>query len=231
MRGQRFHSKRVCRNRLSVKYFVLQSSATAPPLCYSAFGKFLREDSPMTSRLLSITAAALFICAPVFAQQSAAPAAPAAKIEANPISTQLRETVADGATNTIAAAEEMPADKYTFSPTPQQITFAHLIVHATRANYGLCSGISGQAKPDIKVADTDGKDKLVAALKASFDYCTSSLANVDDSKLGDPLPFFGGRTISRGGMMMTLSAEYADHYSMAAMYLRLNGLLPPTAKK
>ena len=58
-----------------------------------------------------------------------------------------------------------------------------------------------------------------------------ALANVDDSKLGDTLPFFGGRTISRGGMMMNLSAEFADHYSMAAMYLRLNGLLPPTAKK
>ena len=131
----------------------------------------------------------------------------------------------------VAAADEMPADKYSFSPTPQQMTFAHLIVHAARLNYGACSGISGQAKPDVKIADTDGKDKLVAALKVSFDYCTTALANVDDSKLGDSLPFFGGRTISRGGMMMNLSAEFADHYAMASMYLRLNGLLPPTAKK
>jgi hypothetical protein len=188
----------------------------------------------MTPRLFGIIAAVLFICAPAFAQQSAAPAAPAApaaKSEANPIASHLRDDVADNAKNMIAAADEMPADKYTFSPTPQQMTFAHLIVHATRLNYGACSGISGQAKPDVKVADTDAKDKLVAALKTSFDFCTSALANVDDSKLGEQLPFFGGRTISRGGMMMTLSAEYADHYSMAAMYLRLNGLLPPTAKK
>jgi len=182
----------------------------------------------MNSKLLRLSLAAFILSAPVFAQQ---PAAAPAKPEANPISNHLREDVADNAKNLVAAADEMPAEKYSFSPTPQQMTFAHLIVHATRMNYGMCSEISGQAKPDIKVADTDGKEKLVPALKASFDFCTSALANVDDSKLGDSLPFFGGRTISRGGLMMTVSAEFADHYSMAAMYLRLNGLLPPTAKK
>jgi hypothetical protein len=182
----------------------------------------------MTSKILRSTIAILFFCAPAFAQQSAAPAAAA---QSNPIASHLRDDVADNAKNMVAAADEMPADKYNFSPTPQQMTFAHLIVHAVRLNYGMCSTISGQAKPDVKIAEADGKDKLVAALKTSFDYCTTALANVDDSKLGDSLPFFGGRTISRGGMMMTLSAEFADHYSMAAMYLRLNGLLPPTAKK
>ncbi len=181
----------------------------------------------MTSTLLRTAVAVLFFCVPAFAQQSAAPAA---KTD-NPIASHLRDDVAENAKNMVAAADEMPADKYNFSPTPQQMTFAHLILHATRLNYGACSAISGQAKPDVKIAEADGKDKLVAALKTSFDYCTTALANVDDSKLGDTLPFFGGRTISRGGMMMNLSAEFADHYSMAAMYLRLNGLLPPTAKK
>jgi len=28
-----------------------------------------------------------------------------------------------------------------------------------------------------------------------------------------------------------LPSSWADHYGAAAMYLRLNGLLPPTAKK
>jgi hypothetical protein len=182
----------------------------------------------MTSKFLCSFAAILFFCIPAFAQQSAAPAA---KPEANPISNHLRDDVADNAKNMVAAADEMPADKYNFSPTPQQMTFAHLIVHATRLNYGACSGITGQPRPDVKVAEADGKDKLVAALKVSFDYCTTALAKMDDSNLGDSLPFFGGRTISRGGLMMNLSAEFADHYSMAAMYLRLNGLLPPTAKK
>jgi hypothetical protein len=67
----------------------------------------------------------------------------------------------------------------------------------------------------------------VAEMKASFDYCTRALAKVDDSKLGEEIPSFG-RT--RANLMMFLTAEFADHYSMAAMYLRLNRLLPPTAQ-
>jgi DinB superfamily len=176
-------------------------------------------------------AATILGCAiPVFARQVPAPAA-APKIESNPISNHLRSDLAESAKNMVAAAEEMPADKYSFQPTPQQMTFAHLIVHATMANYSFCSKLSGVSRPDVKFTETDGKDKLLAALKASYDFCTKNLANADDSNLGESLPFFGGRTISRGGMMMTVSAEYADHYSMAATYLRLNGLLPPTAKK
>jgi DinB superfamily len=179
-----------------------------------------------------ITVAATILCCaiPVFAQQTPAPAA-APKIESNPISNHLRSDIAESAKNIVAAAEVMPADKYSYQPTPQQMTFAHLIVHATMANYSLCSKLSGVPRPDVKIADTDGKDKLVPALKASYDFCTTNLTNVDDSNLGESLPFFGGRTISRGGMMMTVSAECADHYSIAAIYLRLNGLLPPTAKK
>jgi hypothetical protein len=30
--------------------------------------------------------------------------------------------------------------------------------------------------------------------------------------------------------MITLATAFADHYGMAAMYLRSNGLVPPTAK-
>src|SRR5581483_7432881 len=123
----------------------------------------------------------------------------------------------------------MPADKYEFHPTPQQMTFAHLISHIAHSNRALCSGIAGEPAPkDSGVTDKDGKAKLVADVKASFEYCTTALANVDDSKLGESVPPFH-RT--RANSMMSLAADLADHYSMAASYLRLNGMLPPTAKK
>ena len=70
----------------------------------------------------------------------------------------------------------------------------------------------------------------MSSLKASFDFCTQSLAKVDDSNLGEQLTVFGGRKISRATAMIALTDDFADHYSMAAIYLRLNGLLPPTAQ-
>lgn len=151
--------------------------------------------------------------------------------EMNPVSNGLRRLVEMESRNTVAAAEEMPADKYSFRPTPQQITFGHLVAHMADANYRFCSMISGAEIPKTaQPKDTDPKDALVAALKASFDFCTQSLAKVDDSKLGEQVPFFGGRLASRGAVMITLAQDYGDHYSMASVYLRLNGLLPPTAQ-
>lgn len=151
--------------------------------------------------------------------------------EMNPVSNALRRLVEMESRNTVAAAEEMPADKYSFRPTPQQITFGHLVAHMADANYRFCSMISGAEIPKTaQTKDTDPKDALVAALKASFDFCTQSLAKVDDSKLGEQVPFFGGRLASRGAVMITLAQDYGDHYSMASVYLRLNGLLPPTAQ-
>ena len=150
--------------------------------------------------------------------------------ETNPESNMLRPILERNAKNIPAAAEEMPADKYSYSPTPEQITFGHLVVHITNFNNLMCSKISGTAAPDVsKLSDTDPKHKLVPALKASFEYCTQALAKVDDSNLGESLTIFGDRKMSKAGAMMIYAASFSDHYGMAAMYLRLNKLVPPTA--
>jgi uncharacterized damage-inducible protein DinB len=149
---------------------------------------------------------------------------------ANPVSTTVKGQMARYAKNMVAAAEAMPADKFNYKPTPEMNTFAHLTMHIAQSNNFLCSKISGQPAPDVKLADTDGKDKLVAALKASFEFCSTALANVDDSKLSDSLTLFGNRQTSRAGAMITLSDDWYDHYGAQAVYLRLNGILPPTAQ-
>jgi hypothetical protein len=156
----------------------------------------------------------------------------AAQPETNPISNYTRKILDAESKNLLAAADEMPADKYGFHPTAAQMTFGHMIMHIAGTNNFLCSKISGMPAPTAeKLADTDPKDKLVAGLKASFDFCSLALAKVDDSNLGEVLPLFGSRTVSRGGAMIMLTDDFFDHYSMAAIYLRLNDLLPPTAQK
>jgi hypothetical protein len=180
---------------------------------------------------LVILALGLAPLAALAQQAPAADAQQAAQPEMNPVSNALRKLVDTESKDTFEAVEEMPADKFSFRPTPQQITFGHLVVHMVHANYGLCSLISGvkaPKAPDLK--DEDPKDTLVPALKASFDFCTQSLAQTEDSKFGEQVPFIGGKLVSKGFMVVTMAQDYGDHYSMAAMYLRLNGLLPPTAR-
>jgi hypothetical protein len=109
-------------------------------------------------------------------------------------------------------------------------TFGHLVMHITQSNNLLCSKISGAVAPDAKLADSDGKEKLVAGLKASFDFCSTALASVDDSKLGESMVLFGNRPASRAAALIALSDGWNDHYGAEAIYLRLNGILPPTAQ-
>ncbi len=150
----------------------------------------------------------------------------------NPVTSVVKEILPRQQKNLVAAAEEMPADKFGFKPTPKQMTFGNLVLHIIQSNSYLCAKIGEvpEAKsPGLK--GTDGKERLVAALKASFDFCSTALGKVDDSKLGDTVELFGGREGPRAFALIALTNDWADHYSAAAMYLRLNGLLPPTAQE
>ena len=150
----------------------------------------------------------------------------------NPVSSALRDILPGRQKNTIAAVEAMPADKFNYKPTPDQMPFGHLVAHMIGANYTLCSGAAAVPAPKVEEAkESDPKDKLVSALKASFDFCADSLAKMDDSKLAETTEVFHGHEASRAWASMVLASSWADHYAEAAMYLRLNGVLPPTAKK
>ncbi|HTB91567.1 MAG TPA: DinB family protein [Candidatus Sulfotelmatobacter sp.] len=160
---------------------------------------------------------------PATAPQTAAPVK-------NPVSTVLRSSLASRQKNTLAAIEAMPADKFSYKPTPDQISFAHLVVHIAESNNGTCAKVADVPAPKVDdLKETDPKDKLLAAARASFDFCSTALANMDDSKLGDNVDF--GRVQGPRVMgVFFLVGGWADHYGAAAMYLRLNGILPPTAQ-
>jgi uncharacterized damage-inducible protein DinB len=149
---------------------------------------------------------------------------------ANPVTTTVKNQMTRFQKNMVDAAEAMPTAQYNFKPNAEMNTYGHLVAHIVETNYFLCSKISGVAAPETKLADSDGKDKLVAGLKASFEFCGTALASLDDSKLSDPMTLFGNRPSSRAGALILLSDEWYDHYGTQAVYLRLNGILPPTAQ-
>lgn len=167
--------------------------------------------------------------------QNASTTAPAASAQTaapvkNPVSTALRTMLPGRQKNTLGAIEAMPADKFGYKPTPDQMSFGHLVVHITESNNSFCAKAADVPAPKVaELKETDSKEMLLAAAKASFDFCSSSLANMDDSKLGDPIDIFG-HPGPRAMMALILASSWADHYGAAAMYLRLNGILPPSAQ-
>jgi len=167
------------------------------------------------------TLALLILSAAAFAQQSK-----------NPITDVLRDSFSGRQKNTVAAIEEMPADQFGFKPTPEQMSFGHLATHIAEGNNFFCAKVGDVADPKAeKVTEADSKDKLVAAVKASFDFCGTALAKAEDAKLGDSIQDFTGKPKPRAWAALALASSWADHYGAAAMYLRLNGLTPPSAQK
>ena len=152
--------------------------------------------------------------------------------QGNPVSEAFRDNAKDVGKNLIAAAEEFPADKYAYKPTPAQMSVGDIVVHLIQGNDYLCGTIGGTKAPArAKLAGTDSKATLMATLRESFAFCDQSLSSLTDANLGEQLPFFGGRKMTRAAIMTLTTGDWADHYSQYSNYLRLNGLLPPTAKK
>lgn len=148
-----------------------------------------------------------------------------------PVADAFKETETQFSKWLIAAAEAMPSDKYDFKPTPAQMTFGQVVLHVAKDNDLACPGIGFMQAPERdQLTPTDDKDKLVQRLKDTFALCDQVFGKLDDSKLGDEVTGFNIKW-TQVGLMSERTEDWADHYSQMAIYLRLNGKLPPSARR
>ena len=180
--------------------------------------------------------AILALTLPVGLVAQQAPAAPAA----NPVTTAFRARIMGFHRNIAQAFDSIPEAKFTFKPTPAQLTIGYIAQHLASDNYLFCNAF-GATKATLAAKDTTTadsikatwpRDTLVAKLKASLTFCENAFAQLDDAKLGDQVALtFNGNTrnVARANMVLGHALDLADHYSQLANYMRLNNILPPTA--
>jgi len=150
--------------------------------------------------------------------------------QTNPIAAAIMTEAHSNATNMIGAAEAMPAEKYVYKPSAQQISFADLIYHAAVANNALCGAISGEKGPELTAKANGTKDALIGQMKETFAFCDKAFATIDPAKLGDQVQMMG-RSVTKAWVIVHLALDYGDHYSQAAMMLRSNGIVPPSSQR
>lgn len=162
--------------------------------------------------------------------QTPTPAPEPDAAKANPVTWSAMQIYSGREKSILAAAEAMPADKYSYKPTADQWTFGKIVQHIATSNGALCAAIGGSPAPDaLKVAETASKSDLQVALKASFDFCDKAMSGLTDEQLSVALPMRGS-TVPRARVVAEITADLPDHYSQLAAYLRLNGILPPSAQ-
>jgi uncharacterized damage-inducible protein DinB len=185
-------------------------------------------------KLSRVAILALAVPASLGAQQ------PQPNQQGGPITTVFRNRTMTFQRNLAQAFDSIPESKFGYKPTPAQMTVGDIAQHLSSDNYFYCGNFSSmkasvsseeQITPDSVKAKW-AKAKLVANLKASFKFCEDAFAQIDDAKLADTLTITSGgnsRQIVRVQPMLGHIVDMADHYSQIANYMRLNGMLPPTA--
>jgi uncharacterized damage-inducible protein DinB len=128
--------------------------------------------------------------------------------------------------NILKAAEKMPEADYNFKPTPDIRTFGQLIAHVADAQLGLCSILKGEPKRGDAASKT-AKAELIAALKASSEYCEVAYSGVVDADEGTLVKSPRGDR-SKLGLMVFNVAHDNEMYGTIAVYLRLKGIVPPS---
>jgi hypothetical protein len=182
---------------------------------------------------LRIAIAGLALPVALSAQQPATP-------QANPTMAAFKTRIATFHRNIAQAFDSIPESKFGYKPTPAQLTFGFIAQHVASDSYVYCSNF-GAMKPTIDAKDTSTPDsvkarwpkaELVSKLKASFAFCEQAIEQVTDATLPDAIAFtYAGaeRKSTRVNMVFLHALDLADHYSQIANYMRLNGMLPPSA--
>jgi uncharacterized damage-inducible protein DinB len=129
----------------------------------------------------------------------------------------------------IAAA--MPEDKFSFKSTPAQRSYGEQILHVAQVNIRLLGGVGAKvAAPNADLKATT-KAGIIKAMDDSFDYGTAVLKEQTDQTMLQAAampPGFMGPS-SRARMFTFLMGHTWDIYGQMAVYLRLNGVVPPAS--
>src|SRR5579864_2703953 len=127
----------------------------------------------------------------------------------------------------VAVAQAMPADKYTFRPHPESMTFGELMLHIASTNYAFCAGLKDSDAPKDAVPAATDKDGVVKFLAASFDYCSAIIPNLTEAQLSQAHNSPDGRLPGRE-VLLAMYIHVAHHRGQAEIYLRDQGIKPPS---
>lgn len=164
----------------------------------------------------------------------AAPEQPAAAPTPNSqVLTQLRSDWQAQKDMMMKIADAMPENKFSYKSTPPQRSYGEQIMHVASTNVELLKILGGNATaPGFTAESAKTKAEILKALGDSYDYGTALLNEFSEATVLEPVkespPWLG--PASRARIIWTLLAHSMDIYGQMAVYLRLNGIVPPASR-
>jgi uncharacterized damage-inducible protein DinB len=128
-------------------------------------------------------------------------------------------------------AEAMPAEKYSYKPTPEMSTFADQLMHVGGIVQRFVDASKG-VKTEAAHHGTMAKPEIIAMLKQTFQSGQDSIAQLTDAQLLEPVKFpFGDRMVTRFTYWTGPLYQIRNHHGQLVVYLRMNGIVPPTTAR
>jgi uncharacterized damage-inducible protein DinB len=128
-------------------------------------------------------------------------------------------------------AEAMPADKYGYKPTPEVSSFGDQLVHLAGIVQRFVDTSKGM-KTEAGHPHAMAKPEVIALLKKTFQTGQDTMAQLTDAQLLEPVKFpFGDRMVTRFTYWQGPLYQIRNHHGQLVVYLRMNGIVPPTTAR
>jgi uncharacterized damage-inducible protein DinB len=136
------------------------------------------------------------------------------------------------AANMVDVAEAMPEEKYDFKPTPEVRTFREQLVHVAATVQRFIDSANGTKSEPGPTQENLTKAAIVQLLTQRYQAGKALIEALSDAQMVESVKFpFGDRMVSRYGFWMGPLQDGADHYGQLVIYLRLNGIVPPSTAR
>ncbi len=128
---------------------------------------------------------------------------------------------------TIKVAQLMPAGKYDFKPSPEEMSFDQQLLHIAQPMQYLCKTYLNGKANTIQVPDSNlDKDATIKVLNSVYDYAIATLEDFKSEQLSDTVSFFI-RPMNKLQILNLLNDHQTHHRAQLVVYLRINGIKPP----
>lgn len=144
--------------------------------------------------------------------------------EDNPVMNKIASHWKTSKEFTIAVANQMPAENYSFKPNPEQMSFGEQMAHIAGANAYFYSLITGDKPPFDKPANFE-KATVVKMLNDSFDYTSKILSQATPEQLHKSYKTPDGNMT--GFEVILFSMDHTTHHrAQCEVYLRVKNIKP-----
>jgi uncharacterized damage-inducible protein DinB len=132
----------------------------------------------------------------------------------------------------MAIAAAMPEETFTYKSTPAQRDYGQQIMHVASGNVLYLRFFNGKAPAPVFNRNATSKAEILQALAASFDFGEALIREQSDESLLQTVQtnqFLGPSSKAR--VIYFLIGHTWDIYGQMAVYLRLNGIVPPRSDR